>query len=180
MGTVLGGITVHSGNCFPIVAVFSLGAAIGAGFLTGAAAIRGQIPIPGTEKKPIVAGASGGVAVLLIVFLIGYLLACRGIDAPTSVTVNADPNNLGSTTIAYDGSSFDHDALDNVAEIWDSPAHGNVVQFRVTFKPGKENGWFQAIHANKNNGAKDVVKYYVSLHKPLRVEVTKVEIPHDD
>lgn len=181
MATFLGGFTVHAGNCFLVVAVLSLGAAIGAGFLTGAAAIKGHIPIRGLEHKPMVVGATGGVAVLLIVFLISYVLVCGNLDATNAVTVDADPDHMGSTTIAYGGTGddFERNALENVEQIWDRD-HKNIVQFRVTFKPGKDSGWFRAIHLNKNTGSENIVKYNVFLHKPLRTEVSKVEIQHDD
>lgn len=63
---------------FLVIVVLALGAAMSAGFLGGAAAMKGKIPIPivgpFASKNPATFGVGGGVAVLLLVLLLGYFL----------------------------------------------------------------------------------------------------------
>lgn len=63
---------------FPVVAVLALGAALAGGAIGGSASAKGKLPIPGFAKgDPIAIAVGGGVAVLLIVLLIGYLMYVR-------------------------------------------------------------------------------------------------------
>lgn len=59
---------------FLVLVVLSFGAATSAGFLGGAATARGMIPLPGTLKNTFAVSTAGGVAVLLILLLVGYYL----------------------------------------------------------------------------------------------------------
>lgn len=59
---------------FPILVVIALVIAIGLGFLGGAAALEGKIPIPKSIYSPFKFGVSGGVGAFLIVLLVGNLV----------------------------------------------------------------------------------------------------------
>lgn len=61
------GKQVPPGSRFLVVVVLALGAGFGAAGMGGEAALRGKIPIPGTRDHPLAVGATGGVAVMLIV-----------------------------------------------------------------------------------------------------------------
>lgn len=71
---VLIGTGVPPGTRLQQLIVVSLGLAIGSAFLGGAAAIRGNLPIPGAQSHPLAFSVAGGVAVFLIVMLIGHFV----------------------------------------------------------------------------------------------------------
>ena len=64
-------LDLEPANPFPLIVVFALGSALAAGFLGGYAAAEGMIPIFGIQKRPVAFAAGGGVAVLVIAFLLG-------------------------------------------------------------------------------------------------------------
>jgi hypothetical protein len=67
-------------NCFHIVVILGLGSAIGTGFLVSEkAALSGRIPLLPDNMNPLTFGVSGGIATLLIVMTISYLLACMNL-----------------------------------------------------------------------------------------------------
>lgn len=57
---------------FLVVAVLAFGSALSASFLGGAAAAEGKVPIPGIGHNALIVSSTGGVAVLVIVALVGY------------------------------------------------------------------------------------------------------------
>ena len=78
---------------FPIVAALALGAALAAGAIGGSASAKGSLPIPGLEDRdPIVIATGGGIAVLLIVMLLGYQMYVRNCkdDAPPPAPVEPE------------------------------------------------------------------------------------------
>jgi hypothetical protein len=75
---------VPSGTRFLVIIVLAFGAAMSASFLGGVAAAEGSVPIPGAEQNVIAFSVGGGVAVLVIVLLVGYFFYVR----PTNLTSN--------------------------------------------------------------------------------------------
>jgi len=95
MAIILFRIDVPSQNRFIVVAVVALGAATGSAFLSGTAAIEGKIPIP-FLKDPLAASATGGIAALVLVMVVGtwlYAYLTPQDDTSRSVVVPADPKN---------------------------------------------------------------------------------------
>lgn len=66
------GKTVPCGARFIVVAVFALGLGLSAAFVTGDAAIRGQLPIPRAKRYPLEISAGGGLAALMAILAVGY------------------------------------------------------------------------------------------------------------
>ena len=59
---------------FLVLVVLSFGAAMSVGFLSGAAVATGRIPLPGNLNNAMAVSTSGGIAVLVILLLVGYHL----------------------------------------------------------------------------------------------------------
>jgi hypothetical protein len=68
---VLGNVAVSPDRKFPLLVVLALGCGLSASFFTGYATITGQLPFF-SKTKPLVIGASGGFAILIIVLLVGW------------------------------------------------------------------------------------------------------------
>ena len=75
---------------FLVLVVLALGAAMSVAFLGGAAIVEGKIPIPGLAIDPIAFSAGGGIAVLIIVLLIGYFLYIEPYQPLTAGTQYSD------------------------------------------------------------------------------------------
>jgi hypothetical protein len=74
MALVVGSIFGHvvpTSSKFLVVIVFSLGCSLAAAFLGGDAAASGNIPFI-SKDNPLAVSATGGIAVLIIVLLLGY------------------------------------------------------------------------------------------------------------
>lgn len=85
MGLVIAGVAGHevpADSRFLVVCVLALGAALGGSFLGGSAAAKGEIPLPFAKNHPVAFTASGGVAILIIVLVLGHFLFVRGADTP--------------------------------------------------------------------------------------------------
>jgi hypothetical protein len=63
--------------------VLALGAALSGSFLGGSAAAEGKIPLPFVKDHPIAFSAGGGVAILVIVLVIGYYIYIRPSQSST-------------------------------------------------------------------------------------------------
>ncbi len=57
---------------FLVLSTLALGVALAAAFLGGSAAAEGKLPIPGVSKNPGTFSATGGIAVFIIVLLLGF------------------------------------------------------------------------------------------------------------
>lgn len=66
---------------FPAVMVLALGASLSVGFLGGWAKAEGKVALSGAAGSPIVFGVTGGIAVLIIVLVMGWLLYARSCGA---------------------------------------------------------------------------------------------------
>src|SRR4051794_37416643 len=64
------GLTVPPAGRFAFSAFFALGAGLSTGFLGANAALKGHIPIPFAKDHALQIAAGGGVAVLIIIFLL--------------------------------------------------------------------------------------------------------------
>jgi len=77
-----------------VVAVLAIGIALGAGFLGGTASASGKIPFP-SDLRPFSFSVAGGIAVFIIVFLIGYWTYIKTADVSVKLTgtvTDADAN----------------------------------------------------------------------------------------
>jgi hypothetical protein len=72
---------------FLVVSVLAFGAALSGSFLGGNAAARGQIPIPFVKDHPIAFTATGGIAIFIIFFLIGYYGYIRPAQSGATATL---------------------------------------------------------------------------------------------
>ena len=59
---------------FIVVAVLAISSGLSANFLGGTAAAEGKLGLPYLESSPISFGVTGGVAVLVIVLVLGYIM----------------------------------------------------------------------------------------------------------
>lgn len=103
VGASLFGYQVPPDSRFLVVVVLAFGAALSVSFLGGNAAAEGKIPIPFFKDHPIAFSATGGVAILIIVLLIGYWTYVRpgGSKAITS---------LGSVDLK-ESTNWDYDSV---------------------------------------------------------------------
>lgn len=77
--------TIPCESRFLVVVVLALGSAMSTGFIGGTAAAKGQIRLPGQVGKPLQFAVGGGIAVLIIVLVVGWKLYASG----CGVAVNA-------------------------------------------------------------------------------------------
>jgi hypothetical protein len=102
----LTGHTVPPSARFPIIAVLALGVALTTAFLGGDAAAKGQLPLPLFKDKPIEFSVAGGIAVFVIVLLLGNAIfgSSTSFDGATVTTGkeshkdNAPPNSETKST----------------------------------------------------------------------------------
>lgn len=64
------GMTIPCNAHFILVAVISLSAALSAAFIGGNATAQGSLPIPGLTSQPLAVSVAGGIAVLVIMFVL--------------------------------------------------------------------------------------------------------------
>lgn len=73
VGASIFGFVVPDSQRFPVLIVFALGCALSGSFLTGKASASGQLPFFG-DKNPLAISATGGIAILIIVLILGYYI----------------------------------------------------------------------------------------------------------
>ena len=67
-------------NRFPLLLVAALGFGLSAGVLGGAAKVQGSLPLPlqqAASKHPVAFSLTGGIAVAILVILLGWLIYLR-------------------------------------------------------------------------------------------------------
>ena len=93
-----------------IVFVLALGAALAAAFLGGDVTARGTVPLPFGSNKPIQFSAAGGVAVLIIVILIGNTVyanqGCKGTGKACHSEIAALTSTLSERDLASAGDQY--------------------------------------------------------------------------
>lgn len=65
------GYRIECQSRFLIVTVFAFGAALSTAFLGGDAAAKGRLPLPFIQEHPIEFSAAGGVAILMLLMILG-------------------------------------------------------------------------------------------------------------
>lgn len=135
MGLVFAAIFGHQVPCgsrFIVVIIFALSAAMAASFLGGSAAARGHIPLGGARAHPVAFGVGGGIAVLLIVTVLGSYLYANSecIDAPPLSAITLD---LTGRIVDRDGNPISNAKVraSGYADTWETLANGT---FRCTFR----------------------------------------------
>jgi hypothetical protein len=101
----------------PLVIVLALGVALSASFLGGAATVSGRIPLPG-NMDPVAFSAAGGIAVFIIVFLLGWIATKDKVPSVTlfgRVTDKATGAGIARSviTIEADGHTFTSETTDS-------------------------------------------------------------------
>lgn len=85
---------------FAHIFVSAFGTALSAAFLGGDAAAKGHLPIPFLNNNPLAVSATGGIAVFIIVLLLGSILFLRKPDVPNpdylSINVGSEPVALSA------------------------------------------------------------------------------------
>jgi hypothetical protein len=98
------GFEIPRTSRFILIAVLALGVAISAAFLGGSAAASGKIPLPG-NATPIQFTIAGGVAVFVIVLLLGAWLYPSDDEKPSIIAIDC-PVNYQSHQVASLGFAF--------------------------------------------------------------------------
>lgn len=119
---------------FLVLIVLAMGAAMSVGFLGGAAIAQGKIPIPGAQKNVIAISATGGIAVLLIILLLGYYLYIPRAEEPANQTILRLPDNIPR---AFTIENISSEAISDVGEV---RTIGNKQLLYVEFRPGHHSG----------------------------------------
>ena len=149
MGLALASIFKHevpAGSRFLVLAVLSFGAAMSVGFVSGAAAAKGKIPLPAPFNNVIAVSTSGGIAVLVILLLLGYHLYVKP-DAPVrSNLVLALP---AGTPREFTIENLSPEAIYDAGEV---RTIGNKQLLYVEFVAGKSAGDLR-ITSLKNSGS---------------------------
>jgi hypothetical protein len=130
---------------FLVLVVLSFGAATSAGFLGGAATARGKIPLPGTLKNTFAVSTAGGVAVLLILLLVGYYLYVEpAAHARSQVVLTLPPGAPRDFTI-------ENLSPEKIVDVGEVRSVGNRQFLYVEFLPGKSSGDVRLTYL-KNSG----------------------------
>ena len=153
------GKEVPTGTRFLVVIVLALGAGFGAGGLTGEAAVRGNLPIPGTERHPLATSLSGGIAVFFLVLLLRDFIVPSQNGVPElriksfkGLETNTQPPRV-MISASFDGFSTDTGKRAHLAlcadvscqqvvrsERIDDPRNGRMVIFVATTKRTLQGG----------------------------------------
>ena len=70
----IGGYTLPGNAKYLIVIVLALSGGLSTAFLGGSASARGSIPLPHAQEHPIRYAITGGIAVLVLLLILGRLL----------------------------------------------------------------------------------------------------------
>jgi hypothetical protein len=111
------GYTVPENSRFFVELVVAFGGALGTGFLGGGAAVSGQLPMirhTWLGQHPITFGASGGVAVLIVLLLIGPYIVPAGptipdLNIPAAPEVARTKDNQVIVAFGFDASQSNLD-----------------------------------------------------------------------
>jgi hypothetical protein len=76
--TSLFGFSIPKTERYLPIIVLSLGLALASSFLGGYALARGKMPLPFAKDSPIKFSVTGGIAVFIITFALGYWFYCTG------------------------------------------------------------------------------------------------------
>lgn len=127
------GYDVPADARYLVNAILALGSAMSAGFLGGAAAIRGKIPIPAITNNPTKFSAAGGIAVLLIVFIFGNAVYVQREKKLNYVIVPVPVQVPDEYTVA-------NLSPDRIADFGKLHTHGKKRFLYVEFRRDEENG----------------------------------------
>jgi hypothetical protein len=123
------GHEVPAESRFLILVVLAFGAAMAAGFFGGKAAAKGMIPF-----TPIAVSTTGGVAVLVIVLLLGYYLYVEPTSPARSQIVTVVPSGVPRDF------TIDNLSPDSLADVGQFRTIGDRQFLYVEFLPGKLSG----------------------------------------
>lgn len=116
---------------FPMLVVLAIGVSLSAAFLGGQASIKGNLPLPFLNDHPLSVSAGGGVAIFVIVLVLGAwiypsapapsdLEARFNVQLPTGMTLRAGARHLAT----HDGSGV---TFNNCSEaVLSAPIRGGL------------------------------------------------------
>ena len=148
MGLALASIFRHevpAESRFLVLVVLSFGAAMSVGFISGAAVAKGNIPLPGPLNHVIAVSTSGGIAVLVILLLVGYYLYVRPEPPVRSSLVLVLPAGIPREF------TIDNLSPESISDAGEVRTIGNKQLLYVEFVSGKAAGELR-ITSLKNSG----------------------------
>ncbi len=151
------GHIVPSNARFLVIVVLALGAAMSAGFLGGAAAIQGKIPIPFVQKHPLVFSAGGGIAFFLIVLLLGCYLYVNPATRQHYVVIPL-PGNI---PIEF---KIENLSTQQIADIGKVRTIGNNHFLYVEFRRNEDNGFVRLMYPKTPGPGFETSKIRVQLN----------------
>jgi hypothetical protein len=125
---------VPAASRFLVVVVLSFGAATSVSFLGGAATAQGKIPLPGSPKNTFAVTTAGGVAVLLILLLVGYYLYVTPASQVRSQLVVTLPAGAPREF------TIENLSPEKIVDVGEVRTVGNRQFLYVEFLPGKSSG----------------------------------------
>lgn len=160
-------LEVPTESRFLVLVVLSFGAATSAGFLGGAATARGKIPLPGTLKNTFAISTAGGVAVLLILLLVGYYLYVKPAGfAGSQVVLILPPGAPRDFTI-------ENLSPERIVDVGEVRTVGNRQFLYVEFLPGKSSGDIRLTYLKKSGPGFENVVYEVKADGQLVAQPQK-------
>ncbi|HEY6327927.1 MAG TPA: hypothetical protein VI756_01225 [Blastocatellia bacterium] len=158
------GHSVPPDSRFLVLVVLAFGAAMAAGFLGGDAAANGRIPLPGAVDAPIAVSTAGGVAVLIIVMLVGYYIYVRPALSTRSEVVAVLPSGVPRYFI------IDNLTPESVADVAQFRTVGNRQLLYVEFVPGKALGKVVLTYPSDSDNPLKKVVYQVKSSGELTAD----------
>jgi hypothetical protein len=113
-----------------------------AGFIGGKAAADGKVPLPPPLNTPIAVSTTGGVAVLVIVLLLGYYLYVKPTSPARSQIVAVVPSGVPRDF------TIDNLSPDSLADVGQFRTIGDRQFLYVEFLPGKLSGSLRLTYLN--------------------------------
>jgi hypothetical protein len=148
---------VPAASRFLVLIVLSFGAALSVGFLGGSAVAHGKIPFPGALKNTIAISTAGGVAVLLILMLVGYYLYVRPEPLAATQIVIALPSSIPRDF------TIDNLSPGRIVDVGEVRTIGNRHFLYVEFLPGKSSGDVRLTYLKETGAGFENVEYQVTL-----------------
>jgi hypothetical protein len=160
------GREVPANSRFLVLVVLAFGAAMSAGFLGGTASAKGTVRLPEALNTPIAVSTTGGVAVLVVVLLVGYYFYVKPAFPARSQIITLLPSGIPRYFIV------DNLTPDALADVGQFRSLGNRQFLYMEFLPGKALGKVRLTYpGDADNPIKKVV-YQVKTDGELTTDGT--------